>query len=141
VAGEVAAPGVYALPPGSIVQDALNAAGGPAGDADLARLNLAAPLAEGQQVYVPAQGETLPVASGSSAAAGGQQAAPSGPINVNTATAEELEALPEIGPAMARAIVEYREEHGPFEAVDDLLEVQGIGPKTLEAIEALITVR
>jgi len=138
VIGAVAAPGVYALPPGSIAQDAIVAAGGATADANLQGLNLARLLHDGEQVLVPAR-------SGPEATNGpGGGLAPtqsSGtPVNVNTATTAELEALPEIGPALAQRIVDYRTAHGPFGTLDDLLAVSGIGPATLDAIRDLAIV-
>ena len=135
VSGAVRSPGVYALPPGSIAQDAVQAAGGPTQDADLSLVNLAARVADGQQVHVPRVGEK--VAQKSSTAV---PRSPSSPLNINTATAAELEQLPGIGPSLAARIVQYRQEHGPFRTVDALLLVSGIGPATLDRIRPLITV-
>ncbi len=136
VVGAVQVPGVYQLPRGSIVQDALAAAGGPAAEADLAAINLAAGLSDSQQVYVPSVGETPPPVQrqGSSSLAAGDTL-----LNLNTATAPELERLPGIGPSLAQAIIEYREGNGPFQRPQDLLEVPGIGPAKLAQIEDLIT--
>lgn len=133
VAGAVEHPGVYALPRGSIVQDALRAAGGAAPDADLDRVNLAAELAGGERILVPA---VVTAQAGSAAAAPPSD----GLLNVNTATAEELETLPGIGPGLAQSIVQYRESHGTFEAVEDLLLVPGIGPSRLAQIRELVRV-
>jgi competence protein ComEA len=135
-AGAVRAPGVYTLPAGARVKDLLDAAGGPAPDADLDRINLAAPVADGSQVYVPRQGEAVP--SGASAGAGA--ATPAGPLDLNTATLEQLDALPGVGPATAQAILDEREKRGRFGSVDELLDVRGIGPAKLEAIRELVTV-
>lgn len=135
VSGAVRMPGVYILPPGSIAQDALEAAGGAAQDADLAAVNLAALLSNGQQVHIPRVGEKTTAKSAATATPGF-----SGLVNINTATAAELERLPGIGPALAARIVQYRQEHGPFRTVDALLLVSGIGPATLEKIRALVTV-
>ncbi len=135
VSGAVVAPGVYTLPPGSIAQDALNAAGGPAQDADLSLVNLAAPVSNGQQVHIPRVGEKVAQKSPTPASR-----ALTGPLNLNTATASELEQLPGIGPALAARIVQYRQEHGPFRTVDALLLVSGIGPATLDRIRSLVTV-
>jgi competence protein ComEA len=141
VAGEVLSPGVYALPSESIVQDAITAAGGPTGNADLGRLNLALILGDGQQVYVPNSSQPT-AAPSTNALNSGQPATPSAgnKLDINTATADELEALPEIGEVMAARIVQYRAEHGRFEAIEDITEVNGIGPATFEAIKDLITV-
>lgn len=132
VSGAVNSPGVYTLPHSSIAEDALQQAGGPAEDADLTFVNLAAPLQDGQQLHVPAVGQeplpTVPVSSLPLL------------VNVNTAGTDELETLPSIGPVTAANIVAYREEHGPFRTVDALLFVPGIGPATLEKIRGFITV-
>jgi competence protein ComEA len=136
VAGAVATPGVYELPAGSRAQAAIAAAGGPGPGADLAALNLAAPLSDGQQVYVPVVGAPP------RAAVPGGPSPPStaaGPVNLNRATAEQLDALPGIGPATAQAIVEHREANGPFASVDELEDVRGIGPAKLDAIRDLVT--
>ena len=138
VAGAVAAPGVYHLPATSRVIDAVAAAGGLAPGAAAETLNLAAPLRDGSRVYVPAQGEAVPVAAGVS----GGEAAPTtvaGPVDVNAASAEQLDTLPGVGPTTAAAIIAYRDEHGPFATVDDLGEVRGIGPSKLDAIRELVT--
>ncbi|MCX7682298.1 MAG: helix-hairpin-helix domain-containing protein [Anaerolineae bacterium] len=137
VSGAVLNPDVYVLPPGSIVRDAVMAAGGPAPDADLERINLAVELHDQQQVRVPRKGEET--ASDSGAASGGSEET-SGLININTATAAQLETLPRIGPAMAQRIVEYREANGPFKTVEELQNVPGIGPATFEGLKDLITV-
>lgn len=141
-AGAVASPGVHRLPAGSRVADLLAAAGGPTADADLDRVNLAAPLADGERVWFPRVGEEVPpaVAGGPASATGRGASGSAGPIDLNAATADELEALPGIGPSIAAAIVEHRERHGPFAAVDELLEVPGIGPARLEEIRPFVTV-
>ncbi len=139
VSGAVRQPAVYELAPGSIVQDAVDAAGGPASDADLDCINLALELRDQQQVYVPRQGETSPPppVSGGEPQGGGSTGLP---ININTATTAELETLPRIGPTMAQRIVEYREANGPFAAIEDIQNVPGIGPATFEGMKDLITV-
>jgi competence protein ComEA len=124
-AGAVARPGVYKLPPGARVTDLLDAAGGPVSDADLDQLNLAAPVGDGERVYVPHRGEAAPPVA--DAAAG----PPAGPVDLNRATAEQLDALPGVGPATAKAIIDYRTQHGRFRSVDELLEVRGIGDAKL----------
>ena len=114
------------------MQDAIDAAGGLSADASQGRVNLAAGLEDGQQVYVPVLSEAAPPRSdpGSSA----EQ------ISVNTAAAPELERLPGIGPVLAQRIVEYREQHGPFQRLEDLLEVEGIGPSKLENLQEYVRV-
>jgi len=136
VSGAVMEPAVYRLPPGSLAEDAVEAAGGPAPGADLNRINLARELADQQQVYVPHLGEESP----QPAFSGGTAASTSPLVNINAATTAELETLPDIGPATAQAIVEYRETYGLFEAVEDVMEVPGIGPTTFEKIQGRITV-
>lgn len=147
-AGAVARPGLERLAGGSRVADLLEAAGGPTPDADLDRLNLAAPLADGQRLYVPRIGETAPTPvspqGGSGAVTGGGSdgggsGAPAGPVDLNSATAAELETLPGIGPATSAAIIDHRERNGPFRQVDDLLDVRGIGPAKLEGLRDLVT--
>ena len=135
IAGAVVSPGVYRLSDGARTIDAISAAGGARADADVARVNLAARLSDGLRVYVPMIGETAaPIVDGSS------DAAASGPINLNTATADQLDALPGVGPATATAIIAYRRDHGLFGSVDELLEVPGIGPSKLAQIRSLIAV-
>ena len=139
VAGAVRAPGLHELPPGSRVADAIDAAGGLTGAADAARINLAAPLVDGERVYVLAVGEQEPaVAVGG--APGPAGTAPSGPIDLNTADAESLDSLPGVGPATAAAIIQHRTEVGLFTSVDQLLDVPGIGEAKLEALRDLVTV-
>ena len=138
-AGAVARPGVYRLPPGARVADLLDAAGGPESDADVDQLNLAAPVADGERVYVPKRGETppAPAAQGAGATAA---AAPAGPVNLNTATFDQLDALPGVGPATAQAIIDYRTRHGRFRSVDELLEVRGIGEAKLADLRPKVRV-
>ena len=152
VVGAVVSPGVVVLADGARVADAIAAAGGAASDADTEQLNLARVLGDGEQVRVPHAGEQLVApdpgpsppggASGGSAAAGasGGSTPGGGVVNINTAGASELEALPGIGPALAARIVEYRDGHGPFASVDDLTDVPGIGPAKLEALRSQATV-
>jgi competence protein ComEA len=135
VAGWVRHPGVYEFTEGARVIDAIDAAGGARPGALLQALNLAAPLADGTQILVPREGQegvTPPPVSGG-AVAGGL-------IDVNTATAIELEELPGVGEVIAQAIVDYRTENGPFTSVDQLVDVSGIGDATLESIRDLVTV-
>lgn len=134
VAGAVVQPGVRRLPPGARVVDAVEASGGLAVDADPDRINLAAELVDGAQVYVPRVGEPVPVeASGPGSSEGG-------PVDLNTADAALLETLPGIGPATAAAILDHRERHGPFTSVDGLLDVRGIGEAKLAALRDLVRV-
>ncbi len=136
VAGWVRRPGVYEFHEGDRVIDAIEAAGGAKAGAALDALNLAAPLADGTQILVPRR--QAPGAAGSAAAAGG--AAASSKVNINSASAGELEALPGVGEVIAERIVDYRTANGPFGSVDDLLDVSGIGEVTLENIRDLVTV-
>ena len=150
VAGKVARPGVYHLPADARVVDLVDAAGGVIGDGDAGGVALAARLADGQRVVVPAAGEHVavggngasPSAPSGGAAAAGPAGAPTAddPVDLNTATLADLDRLPGVGPATAAAIVAYRDAHGPFRTVDDLGEVRGIGPARLEALRALVRV-
>lgn len=145
VAGSVARPGVYEVDGAARVDAALAAAGGPVADSDLNGLNLAAPVVDGQRIYVPALGEVDPVSvpsAGVSASSVGEVApgASAGPIDLNTATSEQLETLPGVGPATAAAIVGDRARHGPFSSVAELERVPGIGPSKLAAVADLVTV-
>ncbi len=136
VAGAVAAPGVYEVRGPARVVDAIDAAGGPTTEAELDSLNLAASLADGQRIYVPVVGEiVVPVGEASV----GDDAS-RGPIDLNTATVAELDQLPGVGPATASAIIEHRDESGPFASVDDLTDVKGIGPAKLDALRDLVRV-
>jgi competence protein ComEA len=141
VAGWVKRPGVYEFHGGDRVIDAIEAAGGAKHGAGLETLNLAAPLADGSQILVPPPPAKHGAASvGVSGGAPGAPGVPGALINVNTATATELEALPGIGEVIAQAIVDYRTENGPFASVDALLDVSGIGDATLANIHDLVTV-
>ena len=168
VAGAVNNPGVYTLPAQGRAVDAIAAASGAAADADLDRVNLAGALSDGVQIYVPHRGETAAPAqiqpnggtanagqanAANGASQGGTQPQPartltpagsaqkgSAPVNINTATAEELQTLPRIGPAMAQRIIAWREAHGGFRSVDELDAVPGIGPSMLENLRPLVTV-
>ena len=139
VSGEVHQPGVFRLPPGSIVEDAIHAAGGPLAVADLDAINLALELDDQQQLYVPREGQTNPPApvSGGVADAQGESGPP---VNINTATPAELEVLPGIGPARAQDIVAYREAHGAFARIEDIQDVSGIGVAIFEGVRDVITV-
>ncbi|MDH3684443.1 MAG: helix-hairpin-helix domain-containing protein [Acidimicrobiia bacterium] len=142
VAGAVRHPGIVTLAPGDRIGDAVNAAGGPTADADLHQLNLAAPVVDGLQVRVPVEGEVVsPVGVPAATGGRGSSASGDGPvplIDLNVATAAELEALPGIGPSLASAIIEWRASNGPFASVDDLLSVPGIGPAKLEGLADLV---
>ena len=147
VVGAVVAPGVQRLPAGARVVDAVDAAGGASGDADLARINLAAALVDGQQVYVLRIGELAPpAAAGATGAGGGDAGQPAagdtaaGLVDINRASATELEELPGVGPTTAEAIIAHREQNGPFAAVDDLIDVRGIGDAKLEQLRPHATV-
>ena len=146
VTGQVQTPGLVYLADPSRVVEAIEAAGGPTQGADLGALNLARLLADGEQLYVPAPGETPPVtASGTGSPAGsgggvGGVGGGAGLVNLNTADATALETLPGIGPALAQRITEYRQQHGSFKTVDQLDEVSGIGPALLEKLRSKVTV-
>jgi competence protein ComEA len=130
VTGAVARPGVYRLPAGARVTDAVERAGGATGAAMLEAINLAAHLADGQQVVVPRRG---PAGAAAGIAA---TASESGPISLGTATVEQLDTIDGIGPVTARKIVEYREQQGGLASVDQLDQVSGIGPATMESLRA-----
>ena len=134
VSGAVRQPDVYILAPDSIVKDALSAAGGPADDADLDRINLALAVVDGQHVYVPHLGEQNPPVQQPA-----NRALEIGKVNINLADLAELESLPGIGPAIAQRIIDYRQSHGPFSRVEEIMDVSGIGPATFEAVRDLIT--
>lgn len=123
VAGAVARPGVYRLPSGARVQDAVRRAGGPRPGAQADMVNLAAPLQDGQQVVIPRQGEGAP---------------DGGPLSLSRATPEQLEQLDGIGPALAARIIEWRRSSGGFANVDQLSEVSGIGPARLESLRGQV---
>ena len=152
IIGEVVKPGVYTLPDGSRVQDAVDAAGGLLADANSNSVNLAARLDDGQQISIPSQSGSMSASSVPSA-----PLATSAPftlvsiltptavssaslININTATLQQLDTLPSIGPVTAQSIVTYRQQHGPFQHIEDIMNVPGIGPVTFDKIQSLITV-
>jgi competence protein ComEA len=135
VAGAVRHPGLYKLRDGTRVNDALQMAGGATGAADLTLVNLAALLTDGEQVLVPAK---VSVAAPNGSAAGSSQSAPGAPVHLNSATAEELDTLPGVGPTTAQRIIDYRTEHGPFTSVDELDAVSGIGPAKLAELRDLV---
>jgi competence protein ComEA len=142
VSGAVARPGLVRLPVTARVADALEAVGGTGPDADLDRLNLAARIADGERLHVPRRGEVVHEELRAGPAGGGSVAAGARapPVDLNTATAEQLDALPGIGPATAQAIVDHRARHGPFRSVAALLEVRGIGEAKLAALRPKVRV-
>ena len=137
VAGAVRRPGLYRLRSGSRIDDAIAAAGGPTPKAQLDTVNLAAPIADGEQILVPGRG-----AAGAAAAAASPPAAagssPTAPLDLNTATLEQLEALPGIGPVTAQKILDYRQAHGAFHSVAELQGVPGIGPAHMAQLKGLV---
>jgi competence protein ComEA len=143
VAGAVQLPGLYKLPGGSRVADAVNLAGGPTHEGNTDALNLAALLKDGDKVVVPAKTSGSPQPFASGMLPGEPNASPSagiGKINLNTANQAELEDLPGIGEILAQRIIDYRTQRGPFRTIEDVKEVSGIGDKRFEAICELITV-
>jgi competence protein ComEA len=161
VVGEVKNPGVYELELGSRVKDAIEAAGGALPDADLENINLAEKLSDGEQIYIASKGQIPPPIT--SVVRGGEKSAgavssrsvssnerseasktaklthPSeGLVNINTANLEELQRLPGVGPVTAQRILEYRNRNGRFESVDELMEVEGIGPSKLEKMRPFV---
>lgn len=137
VLGAVARPGLYQLKAGARVVDAVGAAGGLTADAEPAGVNLARPVSDGEQLVVPRVGEAPSVPSVPGPAAG--QAA-GGTVNLNTASQQELETLPRVGPALAQRILAWRSQNGRFATVEDLKNVTGIGDKTFEQLKDLVTV-
>jgi len=134
VVGAVRRPGLYRLPHDSRIADALTRAGGATRKADLAQVNLAAPIADGEQIVVPQRGAGVGAAVPGTAAPG----APSAPVQLSTATVEQLDSLPGVGPVTAQKILDYRQKHGAFQSVDELDAVPGIGPKRLEQLRELV---
>lgn len=153
VSGAVAAPAVYELAPDAILQQAIEQAGGFTAEADTAVVNLALPLQDGMQIYVPTLDETaeqtqavisspagrtegieLDLAGDTAASAAGET------VNINTADVAQLDTLPGVGPSTAEKIVEYRETNGPFATIDEIMSVSGIGPAKFEQIQSFITV-
>jgi competence protein ComEA len=144
VAGAVTHPGVYSLPPDSRVQDALKAAGGALPEASTGFLNQAAPLQDGDRIFLPTRIPTAPDTTSNSTPATRSQIVPpaaAGRININTATLAELDTLPGIGPITAQSIIAYREAHGPFNTIEDIMDVPGIGTATFERIKDLISIQ
>jgi competence protein ComEA len=135
VAGEVRAAGVYRLRAGARVSDAVDRAGGATRRADLSQVNLAAKVEDGRQILVPRR-----VAAGAAAPAAAAPGQPTAPVNLNTATLEQLDALPGVGPVTAQKIVDYREEHGGFGSVEELGEVPGIGDVRLASLREQVRV-
>ena len=134
VVGAVRRPGLYRLAQASRIADAITRAGGATAKADLAQVNLAAPLADGEQVVVPRRGgASVPPGVGSASPGG-----PAAPVQLSTATLEQLDSLPGVGPVTAQKILDYREKHGAFHSVDELDAVPGIGPKRLEQLRDLV---
>jgi len=134
VVGAVRRPGLYRLAQASRIADALTRAGGATAKADLAQVNLAAPLADGEQVVVPRRGAGVAAPGARAGPAGG----PAAPVQLSTATLEQLDSLPGVGPVTAQKILDYRQEHGAFQSVDELDAVPGIGPKRLEQLRELV---
>lgn len=145
VIGAVVRPGVYTFPQGSRVQDAVTAAGGLLAEADPSLINLAAKLEDGQQLQIPAIGGGVPgaVSTGTGPftvlSTPGAPAANTNLVNINTATVDELDTLPGIGPSTAQKIIDYRVQHGPFSQIEQIMDVSGIGPATFDRLKNLIT--
>ena len=131
ILGQVNRPGLYSLHDGDRAVDVVAAAGGLTPSADPASLNLARFLSDGEQIIVPALGESVPAASGTT---------PGGKVNINTADEPTLETLPRVGPAMAARILAWRAANGRFTAIEDLMSVSGIGEKTFDGLKDLVTV-
>ena len=150
VVGAVPRPGLYVFPEGARVQDAVDAAGGLLADANDTALNLAAPLEDGQQLDVPYNNGTEPDQTASTVDLPGAEEEAQDEsssensdaelVNLNTATLEELDSLPGIGPTTAQKILDYREANGPFSTIEEIMDVSGIGPSTFEGLKDLITV-
>jgi competence protein ComEA len=132
VAGAVGRPGLYRLERGSRIADAIALAGGFTRRADRVAVNLAAPVADGEEIVVPARG------AGTAGASSGAGSSPTAPLDLNTATLEQLDALPGIGPTTAQKILDYRQAHGPFHSVADLDAVPGIGQGRIEQLKGLV---
>jgi competence protein ComEA len=133
VVGAVRRPGLYRLPGRSRTADAVEQAGGATATADLSLVNLAAPVSDGAQVVVPSRAP--PAGAGGPPAAAGQGGeAAQGPVHLNTATLEQLDSLPGVGPVTAQKILDYRQKHGAFSSLDDLDAIPGIGPARLEQL-------
>ncbi|MHB9052960.1 MAG: helix-hairpin-helix domain-containing protein [Thermoleophilia bacterium] len=143
VVGAVTNPGLYEIAAGSRAADALAKAGGPTPAADLNQINLAAKLADGQQLVVPEKGAAGAAAAGTAGASGAAGSGTSGapqPVNLNSATLEQLNSLDGIGPKTAQKIIDYREAHGGFKSIEELLEVPGIGPAKFDQIKNQVVI-
>jgi competence protein ComEA len=141
IAGQVNNPGVIALEPGARVEDAINMAGGLTPQGDITHINLAAILQDQDKVYIPSTEEVEAHPDAFEAVQGsGMKAGGSGLVNINRASAQELEQLPGIGPVKAQSIIEYRDKNGYFTKIDDIINVSGIGEKTFERIKDSITI-
>jgi competence protein ComEA len=138
VAGAVRHPGVYRLHDGDRVKDAVERAGGARTGADVNAINLAAKVADGQQVVVPRRGAAAPAVGDAAAGEGAVGAATQPPVSLNSATAAQLDTLDGVGPATAQKILDWRREHGGFRSIDDLGEVPGIGPKRMAALRGKV---
>jgi competence protein ComEA len=138
VAGAVRQPGVYRLHDGDRVKDAVERAGGARAGADVNAINLAAKVADGQQVVVPRRGAAAPVVGDPGAGEGAVGTATQSPVSLNSATAAQLDTLDGVGPATAQKILDWRREHGGFRSIDDLGEVPGIGPKRMAALRGKV---
>lgn len=144
VLGSVKNPGIYFLPDGDRVRDAILAAGGESSDADLLAINLVRLLEDGERIYIPGKGEFALTGAEVETPTKNQATvtplSPTGPVNINIATLDELDQLPAIGPSKAKNIITYRQEHGAYRTIDDLLNVPGIGPSIFESLKDLVTV-
>jgi competence protein ComEA len=138
VVGAVRRPGLYRLAQGARIADAVTRAGGPTPKADVSLVNLAAPLADGEQVVVPRRGTAALGAAGAGGASTPGGVPAGGPVHLSTATLEQLDALPGIGPVTAQKILDYRQAHGAFTSVDELDAVPGIGPARLDQLKDLV---
>ncbi|WP_074788440.1 helix-hairpin-helix domain-containing protein [Austwickia chelonae] len=139
IVGQVKRPGVIRTTSGSRVEEVIAASGGLTAQADTRQVNLARVVTDGEQLVVPAQGEAVPPAPAGNAPGGKLSSQPAGKVNVNSADAAALDALPGVGPVTARRIVEWRQAHGRFTSMKELQEVPGIGPKLLDQITPLVT--
>lgn len=141
VKGAVVAPGVYEMNGGERMIDAIHLAGGLTADADETKVNLAALLEDEMVVYIPKLGEEMEEPMFTAVSARSGQSKDDGKVAINQASSAELETLPGIGPARAAAIISYREQHGPFKTVEDLLNISGIGPKSLEKLKEHVMIK